>query len=112
MSACIHCCFFQKNGPTPNTRTIKTILERQNISCLKVCRPIRANGDLLIRVLYYVHANSSGRARKRPRLLEEAVKADDGVALKFSESFAADNQNLVLLQVRWLLEVYDLIDAV
>lgn len=45
----------------------------------------------------------SGPARKRPRPLEEAVKAGDGVALKFSESFAVDNQNLVLLQVRFVL---------
>ncbi|CAM9664068.1 unnamed protein product [Ectocarpus sp. 6 AP-2014] len=42
---------------------------------------------------------SSGPARKRPRPLEEAVETGDGVALKFSESFASDNQNLVLLQV-------------
>lgn len=45
----------------------------------------------------------SGPARKRPRPLEEAVEAGDGVALKFSESFAVDNQNLVLLQVRIVL---------
>ncbi|CAM9920275.1 unnamed protein product, partial [Ectocarpus sp. 4 AP-2014] len=38
-------------------------------------------------------------ARKRPRPLEEAVETGDGVALKFSDSFASDNQNLVLLQV-------------
>ncbi|CAM9923489.1 unnamed protein product, partial [Hapterophycus canaliculatus] len=41
----------------------------------------------------------SGPARKRPRPLEEAVEAGDGVALRFSDSFASDNQNLVLLQV-------------
>ncbi|CAM9594338.1 unnamed protein product, partial [Ectocarpus sp. 12 AP-2014] len=42
---------------------------------------------------------SRGPARKRPRPLEEAVETGDGVALKFSDSFASDNQNLVLLQV-------------
>lgn len=44
----------------------------------------------------------SGPARKRPRPLEEAVETGDGVALKFSDSFASDNQNLVLLQVLFL----------
>lgn len=43
--------------------------------------------------------SSSGPARKRPRPLEEAVGAGDGVALKFSETFAVDNHKLVLLQV-------------
>lgn len=42
----------------------------------------------------------SGPARKRPRPLEEAVEAGDGVSISFSPSFAADNQSLVLLQVR------------
>ena len=41
----------------------------------------------------------SGTARKRPRLLEEAVEAGDGAAVKFADSFALDNQSLVLLQV-------------
>lgn len=41
----------------------------------------------------------SGPPRKRPRPLEEALEAGNGVGLKFSESFAVDNQNLVLLQV-------------
>lgn len=41
----------------------------------------------------------SGPARKRPRLLEEAVEAGDGVAVKFADSFALDNRSLVLLQV-------------
>lgn len=41
----------------------------------------------------------SGPARKRSRLLEEAVAAGDGVGISFSPSFASDNQSLVLLQV-------------
>lgn len=48
-------------------------------------------------ILCDVHKSSP--ARKRPRPLEEAVGAGGGVALKFSDSFAVDNQNLVLLQV-------------
>ena len=55
--------------------------------------------------LFCLRCLRSGPARKRPRPLEEAVKAGDGVALKFSESFAVDNQNLVLLQVRFVLSL-------
>lgn len=61
---------------------------------------------LLLRALLlhlYVSTSSSEHSeppRKRSRPLEEAVRAEDGVALKFADSFASDNQNLSLLQVR------------
>ncbi|CAN0094300.1 unnamed protein product, partial [Sphacelaria rigidula] len=45
---------------------------------------------------------NSEPVQKRPRLLDEAVKevgATGDVSLKFSDSFATENQSLVLLQV-------------
>lgn len=48
--------------------------------------------DLLVRIL-------SQMSRKRPRLLDEALSQDERVDLRFSDSFASDNENLLLLQV-------------
>lgn len=48
--------------------------------------------------------HDSEPAQKRPRLLDEAVKEvgpTGEVPLKFSDSFATENQSLVLLQVSW-----------
>lgn len=62
-------------------------------SLLPRCAPLVLAADGKRRLMY------SGPARKRLRLLEEAVEAGDGVAVKFADSFAVDNQSLVLLQV-------------
>lgn len=88
---CIRIAF----GVAVESRTRSCVIEQMNTPKFKI-----QSHQLDPTIVVCLRRVRSGPARKRPRPLEEAVEAGDGVALKFSETFAVDNQNLVLLQVR------------